>query len=65
MSLEVQSDGVTPKTPKESENDGLPKLFIHHQAFMKVLGATIDLKEDGFTPYLIDREGNEMDPNNT
>lgn len=65
VSLEILSDGVTPKPPSESISDGLPKLYIHHHAFMKVLGATIDLREDGFTPYLIDREGNEMDPNNT
>lgn len=58
-------DGATPKPPDESINDGLPKLYVHHHTFMKVLGATIDIKDDGVTPFLLDREGNVMDPNNT
>ena len=32
---------------------------------MKVLGSTIDIMDDGMTPFLIDREGNIMDPNNS
>ena len=35
VSLEVMDDGVTPKAPSESMDDGLPKLYIHHAAFMK------------------------------
>lgn len=65
VSLEVLSDGTTPIPPNESRDDGLPKLYIHQHAFMKVLGATIDIEEDGFTPFLLDREGNVMDPNNS
>lgn len=64
VSLEVTEDGITPKSHKESIDDGLQKLYIHHNAFMKVLGATIDMDEDGMTPVLYDREGNVMDPNN-
>ena len=67
VSLEVLEDGETPKPPSESYNDGLPKLYIHHAAFMKVLGATLDVDfnpETGdMTPRLFDREGHEMDPN--
>eukprot|EP00578_Thalassiosira_sp_NH16_P010330 CAMPEP_0181106050 /NCGR_PEP_ID=MMETSP1071-20121207/16319_1 /TAXON_ID=35127 /ORGANISM="Thalassiosira sp., Strain NH16" /LENGTH=132 /DNA_ID=CAMNT_0023189419 /DNA_START=362 /DNA_END=760 /DNA_ORIENTATION=+ len=67
VSLEVLDDGVTPKSPSESWNDNLPKLFIHHAAFMKVLGGTLDVEfnpEVGdMTPKLFDREGHEMDPN--
>ena len=67
VSLEVLEDGETPKPPSESYNDGLPKLYIHHAAFMKVLGATLDVDfnpETGdMTPKLFDREGHEMDPN--
>ena len=67
VSLEVLEDGVTPKPPAESWNDGLPKLYIHHAAFMKVLGGKLDVKMNAETgdliPLLFDREGNEMDPN--
>lgn len=65
VSLEVLEDG-TPKPPSESQNDGLPKLYVHHSAFMKVLGGTLDVRfeENGsFIPIMYDREGNEMDPN--
>ncbi|KAL7541571.1 hypothetical protein ACHAXR_011912 [Thalassiosira sp. AJA248-18] len=67
VSLEVLDDGVTPKPPSESWNDNLPKLYIHHGGFMKVLGGTLDVdfnSETGdLTPKLFDREGHEMDPN--
>mmetsp|Transcript_15933 Transcript_15933/g.27163 ORF Transcript_15933/g.27163 Transcript_15933/m.27163 type:complete len:101 (+) Transcript_15933:29-331(+) len=67
VSLEVLEDGITPKPPSESWNDNLPKLYIHHNAFMKVLGGTLDVDfnaETGdLTPKLFDREGNVMDPN--
>uniref|UniRef100_A0A7S1GL56 Uncharacterized protein n=1 Tax=Cyclophora tenuis TaxID=216820 RepID=A0A7S1GL56_CYCTE len=62
VSLEVQDDG-SPKPPDQSMDDGLPKLYIHHNAFMKVLGGTLDVDLDKFRPLLFDREGNEMDPN--
>ena len=61
MSLEVLEDG-SPKPPDQSEADGLPKLYVHHNAFMKVLGATVDVDLDTFTPILHDRNGNLMDP---
>jgi hypothetical protein len=54
---------MVPKPPSESRNDGLPKLYIHHNAFLKVLGATIDVDTKTMTPILYDREGNRMDPN--
>lgn len=62
VSLEVLGDS-TPKPPAESENDGLPKLYVHHNAFLKVLGATVDVNTETIEPILYDREGNEMDPN--
>lgn len=66
VSLEVLEDGETPKPPSESWDDGLPKLWVHHGAFMKVLGGTLDVRIDAETgsiePKLYDREGNEMDP---
>lgn len=61
--MEVLDDGVTPKPPGESENDGLPKLYVHHNAFMKVLGCTLDVDEVNMVPLLYDREGNKLDPN--
>lgn len=65
VSLEVLEDG-SPKPPSESINDGLKKLYVHHTAFMKVLGGTLDVKietDGSFMPIVYDREGNEMDPN--
>ena len=65
VSLEILEDG-SPKTPAESDMDGLKKLFIHESAFMKVLGATMGIKmeDDGsIMPTFKDREGNELEPN--
>jgi hypothetical protein len=44
-------------------DDGKPKLYVHHNAFLKVLGATVDVDMDTITPVLYDKEGNQMDPN--
>lgn len=44
-------------------DDGLPKLFIHHNAFLKVLGVTVDVDTEKISPILYDREGNIVDPN--
>lgn len=61
---DAQGHVVTaPKPPAESRADGLPKLYVHHNAFLKVLGATIDVDTESVTPILYDREGNRMDPN--
>lgn len=54
---------MIPKSPIDSEHDGLPKLFIHHNAFLKLLGSTVDVDKETMTPILYDREGNLMDPN--
>lgn len=65
VSLDVLEDG-SPKPPSESWDDGLPKLYVQANAFLKVLGGTVDVKfnDDGsFIPVLYDREGNVMDPN--
>lgn len=68
VTLEVmeneKGDGtMTPLSPQETWNDGKPKLYVHHNAFMKVLGAKVDVDAATMTPILYDREGNEMDPN--
>lgn len=63
VSLEVLEDGITPKPFVESMNDGLPKLYVNGDAFLKVLGASVDIDKDSLTPILHDREGNIMDPN--
>jgi len=63
VSLEILGDG-TAKPPAESCDDGLPKLYVHHNAFMKVLGGKLDVDTETFKLILYDREGNEMDPNN-
>mmetsp|Transcript_17166 Transcript_17166/g.26011 ORF Transcript_17166/g.26011 Transcript_17166/m.26011 type:complete len:198 (+) Transcript_17166:29-622(+) len=62
VSLEVLEDG-SPKSPKDSVNDGLPKLYVHHNAFMKVLGGKLEVDLDSFKLTIYDREGNVMDPN--
>jgi hypothetical protein len=63
VSLEVLEDGVTPKPFADAMNDGLPKLYVNSDAFLKVLGATVDIDLKELTPVLYDREGNVMDPN--
>lgn len=63
--MDASTGGVVqvPKPPSQSEQDGLPKLYVHHDAFLKVLGATVDVDTDTIAPILYDREGNRMDPN--
>ena len=56
----VDEDG-NPKSPQDSIDDGLPKLYVHHNAFMKVLGAKVDVDTETITPILYDKEGFEMD----
>lgn len=60
--MEVNDDG-SPKTPAEAVTDGMPKLYVNGNAFLKVLGATVDVDMETITPVLYDREGNRMDPN--
>ena len=62
VSLEVDEDG-NPKSPRDALDDGLPKLYVHHNAFLKVLGATVDVDTTNITPILYDKEGFEMDAN--
>ena len=62
VSLEVDADG-NPKTPREALDDGLPKLYVHHNAFLKVLGAKVDVDTENLTPILYDKEGFELDAN--
>jgi len=62
VSLEVDEDG-NPKPPKDALDDGLPKLYVHHNAFLKVLGATVDVDTKNITPILYDKEGFELDAN--
>jgi hypothetical protein len=52
----------TPKPPKDSLDDGLPKLYVSHNGFMKVLGCTLDIDQE-MKPVLHDSQGNEVDPN--
>jgi hypothetical protein len=63
VSLEVLEDGVTPKAPVDCRQDGLPKLYVSGNAFLKVLGASLDVDTETVLPILWDREGNLMDPN--
>lgn len=62
VSLEVDEEG-NPKSPKDALDDGLPKLYVHHNAFLKVLGATVDVDTEKLTPKLFDKEGFELDAN--
>ena len=67
VSLEVVSDkkgnNMIPKPPADAWKDGLPKLYVHPNAFLKVLGATLDVDSETVTPILLDQQGNRMDPN--
>lgn len=65
VSLEVLEDGESPKPPKESADDGLKKLYVSHNGFMKVLGCTLDVDIETMKPILYDPSGNVMDPNAT
>jgi hypothetical protein len=55
--------------PKDDDADAKQQhqqkksLYVHHNAFLKVLGATLDVDMTTVTPILYDREGNVMDPN--
>jgi hypothetical protein len=51
------------KITTSSSSASHPKLYVHHNAFLKVLGATLDVDVATITPILYDREGNLMDPN--
>jgi len=62
VSLEVDEEG-NPKSPRDALDDGLPKLYVHHNAFLKVLGATVDVDTKNITPILYDKEGFELDAN--
>ena len=62
VSLEVDEEG-NPKSPRDALDDGLPKLYVHHNAFLKVLGATVDVDTEKMTPILYDKEGHELDAN--
>ncbi|CAB9504632.1 expressed unknown protein [Seminavis robusta] len=62
VSLELLDDG-TPKPPKDSMDDGLPKLYINHNGFMKALGCTVDIDIEQMKPILYDPSGNEVNPN--
>ena len=62
VSLEVDEEG-NPKSPRDTLDDGLPKLYVHHNAFLKVLGATVDVDTENITPVLFDKEGFKMDAN--
>jgi hypothetical protein len=58
------STRIVPKSPAQSKDDGLPKLYVSGNAFLKVLGATVDVDPKGdLTPILTDKQGNRMDPN--
>ena len=62
--LASEEDGTeTPKSPADALDDGLPKLYVHHDAVLKVLGSTLDVDEERLMPILYDKEGNVMDPN--
>lgn len=60
--MEVDEDG-NPKSPRDALDDGLPKLWVHHNAFIKVLGCTVDVDTENITPILYDKEGFEKDAN--
>jgi hypothetical protein len=62
VSLEVMEDG-SPMPPALSMMDDKPKLYIHKSAFMKVLGATLDVVMDEYQIVLYDRNGDFLDPN--
>ena len=63
VSLEIDEETGNPKSPRDALDDGLPKLYVHHNAFIKVLGATVDVDTENITPVLYDKNGFKMDAN--
>ena len=59
--LDLDSD-TNQSGVEETESSTSPALFVSGSAFLKVLGATVDV-DDRFLPILYDKEGNRMDPN--
>lgn len=57
-----EEDDNAQKT-RHDHHDHRPQLYVHHNAFLKVLGATLDVDITNVTPILYDRQGNLMDPN--
>eukprot|EP00522_Entomoneis_paludosa_P006361 CAMPEP_0172451458 /NCGR_PEP_ID=MMETSP1065-20121228/9506_1 /TAXON_ID=265537 /ORGANISM="Amphiprora paludosa, Strain CCMP125" /LENGTH=229 /DNA_ID=CAMNT_0013203419 /DNA_START=18 /DNA_END=707 /DNA_ORIENTATION=+ len=54
--------GDIDETETSKEKKEKPTLYVSGNAFLKVLGATVDVDEN-FLPVLYDKEGNRMDPN--
>mmetsp|Transcript_23590 Transcript_23590/g.33097 ORF Transcript_23590/g.33097 Transcript_23590/m.33097 type:complete len:311 (-) Transcript_23590:132-1064(-) len=52
-----------PKPPKDAIEDGLLKLYVGQNAFLKVLGCVIDINPKTGMPIVQDKYGNTMDPN--
>jgi len=48
----------------ESNNDDDERLFVvHRSAIMKTLGGTVHVEEeDGFTPFIVDKHGDRINP---
>lgn len=61
--IDDKLDESVPLWEEDSTEPTRPKLYVHHNAFLKVLGAKLDVDVEKVTPILYDREGNLMDPN--
>lgn len=53
---------IEPNDTSTSNAPTVPTLYVSANAFLKVLGSTVDIDEN-FSPILYDKEGNRMDPN--
>eukprot|EP00521_Asterionellopsis_glacialis_P008081 CAMPEP_0195288546 /NCGR_PEP_ID=MMETSP0707-20130614/5177_1 /TAXON_ID=33640 /ORGANISM="Asterionellopsis glacialis, Strain CCMP134" /LENGTH=151 /DNA_ID=CAMNT_0040348435 /DNA_START=400 /DNA_END=855 /DNA_ORIENTATION=- len=64
VSLELlDTEKEDPKPPKDAIQDGLLKLYVGQNAFLKVLGCVIDIHPKTGMPIVQDKYGNTMDPN--
>ena len=58
----TESDDPNNPSDHSQEVKQPPTLYVSGNAFLKVLGAKVDL-DNQFMPVLYDKEGNKMDPN--
>jgi len=51
--MDLVAPTMVPKPPTKSWNDGLPKLYIHQNGLLKVLGATIDIQPNNPADFIL------------
>ena len=58
----LDSDTAADAAEEEADTEA-KKFYVSQNAFLKVLGATVDVDLETMEPILLDKEGNRLDPN--